>query len=67
MPRPRPSPILVLEFSPESFGKDEGEEVGTDDADEEVGTDDADEEVGIDDVERVPGGVEAADARRILK
>lgn len=58
MPRPRPSPILVLEFSPESLDKDEGEEVGTDDADEEVG---------IDDVERVRGGVEAADARRILK
>lgn len=58
MPRPRPRPILVLEFSPESLGKDEGEEVGTEDADEEVE---------IDDVERVLGGVEAADARRILK
>lgn len=57
MPRPRPSPILVLEFSPESLGKDEGEEVGIDDGGEEVEND----------VERVPGGVEAADARRILK
>lgn len=67
MPSPRPSPILVLEFSPESLGKDEGEEVGTDDEDEEGGIDDDDEEVGIDDVTRVPGVVEAADARRILK
>lgn len=66
MPRPRPRPILVLEFSPESLGKDEGEVVGTDDEDEEVGIDDEGEEV-ENDVERVLGGVEAADARRILK
>lgn len=57
-PSPRPSPDLVVEFNPESLGKDEGEEVGTDDEDEEVKTDD---------VEEIPGGTEAADARRILK
>lgn len=67
MPSPRPSPILVLELSPESLGKDEGEEVGTDDEDEEGRIDNDDEEVEIADVERVPGGVKAADARRILK
>lgn len=67
MPRPRPTPGFVLEFSPESLGEDEREEVGTDEEWEEAGTDDEDEEVGTDDGEGVPGDVEAADSRRILK
>lgn len=67
MPRPRPTPGFVLEFSPESLGEDEREGVGTDEEWEEVGTGDEDEEVGTDDEEGVPGDVEAADSRRILK
>lgn len=63
MPSPRPSPVFVLEFSPESLGEDEGEGVETDDEGEEVGVDDEGEEVGIDDDE----SVEVGDVRRILK
>lgn len=67
MPRPRPTPVFVLEFSLESLGEDEREGVGTDEEGEEVGTDDEDEEVGTDDEEGVPGDVEESSSRRILK
>lgn len=68
-PSPRRSPEFVLESDPESLGRDEGEEVGTDDEDEEeVKTGDEDEEeVLTDDVEEIVGVTEATDARRILK